>query len=294
MDTLCFSSGGIIGFSFISALKYIIDSGYIDLSKINNFYGTSAGAILCFLLVIDYTPDELISYFNNFDISEMQIEFDFDNIIDKFGLNDGDNIIDLLKFFCKRKLKINNITMKELFYLTKKKLVINTTNYTTGKELIIDYNSCPDLSVFTAIRMSFSIPLIYIPILYNNNYYIDGGFTNNTLIKLCNSKTTFGFQIINTQCNKLESLQDILLNSIHILSERIIPNLDEYNVVIIKQIKCNLFDLDKINIIRILFDLGLSSAKKYHKYQLKKNILQVKYNIINNIINDIITSIENK
>jgi NTE family protein len=35
------------------------------------------------------------------------------------------------------------------------------------------------MSVRLAIRISISVPIVFTPVLYNNNYYVDGGVINN-------------------------------------------------------------------------------------------------------------------
>ena len=46
VDTLCFSGGGIKGFSFIGVLDYLAKNNKINLELIKNYVGTSCGAIL--------------------------------------------------------------------------------------------------------------------------------------------------------------------------------------------------------------------------------------------------------
>ena len=76
IDTLCMSSGGIKGLSFIASLQYLINNNYINLSKINTFVGTSMGALICFLLIIGYTPDELINFLSTYDFTELELAAD--------------------------------------------------------------------------------------------------------------------------------------------------------------------------------------------------------------------------
>jgi len=123
IDTLCFSSGGIQGLSFISGLKYLCDNNYINLDKITTYVGTSIGSILSFLLILGYTPDELITFFLNYDFKKLEPEIDLLIIEEKFGLDDGKRIIELLSFFCEKKFKLNDMTLYDLYILTKKKFI---------------------------------------------------------------------------------------------------------------------------------------------------------------------------
>jgi predicted acylesterase/phospholipase RssA len=48
-DTICLSGGGIKGFSFVGALEELVKHKHIDIMNINNWVGTSAGALICYL-----------------------------------------------------------------------------------------------------------------------------------------------------------------------------------------------------------------------------------------------------
>ena len=72
IDTICISGGGIKGFCFIGALNYLISKNYIYIKNINNWCGTSIGAVICFLLSIGYTINEI----ENFNCGNVLSEFD--------------------------------------------------------------------------------------------------------------------------------------------------------------------------------------------------------------------------
>ena len=58
-DTICLSGGGIKGFSFIGALDYLQNKSFIDINKITNWVGTSAGSIVSYLFTLGYTIHEI-------------------------------------------------------------------------------------------------------------------------------------------------------------------------------------------------------------------------------------------
>jgi len=133
IDTLCFSSGGIQGLSFISALEYLIDNKYIKQDNIKNYVGTSVGSILSFLLIIGYTPNELMTFFLNYDYKKLEPTIDLILIEEEYGLDNGQQIIELLSELCEKKLNVKELTFLELYNLTKKKLIINTNNFNIVK-----------------------------------------------------------------------------------------------------------------------------------------------------------------
>jgi predicted patatin/cPLA2 family phospholipase len=69
-----------------------------------------------------------------------------------------------------------NLTFKELFEKTNKLLTITTVNISSGKAEYHNYLTEPDLNILLSLRMSTNIPIVFSPIIYKNNYYIDGAF----------------------------------------------------------------------------------------------------------------------
>jgi hypothetical protein len=59
-DTLVLSGGSSKGIIILGALQYLIDNYLI--SNIETYIGTSVGSIICYLLLIGYTPIEIIVY----------------------------------------------------------------------------------------------------------------------------------------------------------------------------------------------------------------------------------------
>ena len=57
-STLLLSGGSVKTFASIGALQYLYDKNLI--CNVETLVGTSAGAILCYLLAIGYTPGEIM------------------------------------------------------------------------------------------------------------------------------------------------------------------------------------------------------------------------------------------
>ena len=66
-----------------------------------------------------------------------------------------------------------------LYKITGKTLIITTSNITTMSTEYMDKSTQPNLPCLTAINMSISIPVVFIPIYYKGCYYADGGLSNN-------------------------------------------------------------------------------------------------------------------
>jgi predicted patatin/cPLA2 family phospholipase len=220
-DTVCLSGGGIKGIIFLGILKYLQNQKLINLSLIKNWVGTSMGAIVCYLFTIGYTIDELIKFNLEFDYFKLEPNIDVNNLFSNLGIDNGEKANHVITSFLKIKLGLSNITFSEHYKLTKKKLVIIGTNYSKGVEAVFDYINTPDLSIITALRISFSLPIIFNPILYNNDYYIDGALTNNFPINKCNIKSTLGIFIKNSCSNQMTNLLSLIYGCLSIYSDMV-------------------------------------------------------------------------
>ena len=98
-NTICLSGGGISGISQLSAINFLNKNKIINLNKIKKYVGTSVGAIVSFLLIINYKPNEIIEFIKKFDFEKIKQDFDLENLINNYGINTGSNIMIVIKSF---------------------------------------------------------------------------------------------------------------------------------------------------------------------------------------------------
>jgi len=286
IDTLCLSGGGIKGIAFISAIDHLKNIKYIDLKIIKNYIGTSVGAMVCFLLSIKYTPSELKYFIINFNFNYVQQKINISNILLHYGFIDGHKYIFILTKFLENKYNIVDITFKDHYLLTNNNLTIIGTNFTKGIETAFNYINTPNMSILLAIRISISIPVIFTPVFYENEYYIDGGIINNFPLKYCIIKNTIAIYIKNNINNKLNNIMSLITGCCNILVNTISlkDNIKTLNII---EILSENFDINIINVNNetknLLLSIGHNAAIEY--------ISNISYNICNDIINDIIDSI---
>lgn len=213
LKNLVISGGSMRGFTFLGSLLHLEEKQV--LKNIDFFCGTSIGACLAVCLNLNFTVKELIDLFTNINI-ENHRNITFDNLInflDTFGIDDGEKILNIFKILIDKKLKklnYNDITNKTLTFkllkeITKKKLLIVGCCLNTMETVFFSYEHTPSMLVIDALRITFSIPFLFKPVLINNQYYVDGGLTNNYPIELFNSEETIGLVC----CNDLEENKKI-------------------------------------------------------------------------------------
>jgi NTE family protein len=214
IDTLCFSGGGVKGVAFAGAISYLESINHINFDNIDNFIGTSVGSLYATLYAMKYSTDEIIDFILNFNYETLIPSIDCDNIFNNYGLCINKKVGIVLSHFIKTKYNVNDLTFSELYKLTNKKLTITGGNITNCIVEYFNYKNHPDMSITLAVEISTNIPIIFSPIKYNNNLYIDPGMTDNYPIKQCNQSTTLGLLLKenNAAINSLFSVINAALN----------------------------------------------------------------------------------
>lgn len=175
-DTLVLAGGGIKGFAILGAIQALMDQGY--LNRIERYVSTSIGTVIAYLLIIGYTPIEIVVYLHTHKLLE---NIPFMNLV---NLANGEGAISFVfiqdiieKMTLEKTGKLFNMkTLKSEF---GKSLYCATYNSTCCKTEYISSEQYPELPCLVAIRMSCNIPLIFERFQYEGNYYLDGGLTEN-------------------------------------------------------------------------------------------------------------------
>ena len=224
-NILVMSGGGIKGIGHIGALKALQDLNY--LSNINIIAGTSIGALLGFMLVIGYKPDELFNFIMIFDIQKI-FSIVPANIFKYYGLDNGDNIMLVISKLIIAKKLDPEITFIELYKKTLIKLIITSSCINDKKIYYFSHETYPNMQVLKAIRMSISIPIYFAPVTYENQIYIDGGCIDNYPIQLFNNDldNVIGLYVSAnySYTQNINNIEDFLTNMIQCLFEGVVCN----------------------------------------------------------------------
>jgi predicted acylesterase/phospholipase RssA len=218
-QTLILSGGGINGFEILGALHYLHNKKVLE--SIHTYSGCSIGSIICYLLVIGYTPYEMLSYLLTRNMLEELSKFDMSKLIHNKGLTSYEPIYNLLHDLTIQKLETIP-TMKELYEKTKKELFMSSFNLTQYRQEYIHHSTHPNMSVLDACRASSSLPFIFDEFEYENNLYIDGGILNNFPEKIPNHSfqqvlavnVSYSKKHIRKESELIEKIQGIFMASI--------------------------------------------------------------------------------
>lgn len=179
-SNIVISGGAMKAFSSIGCIRYLEE---IDVLKyIRNYLGTSAGSLLCLFLVLGFSSKEITTFlteqFKRRDVIELNVDEAL-LLFENYGLTSGANLTKFINEMLLLKTKKHDITFLELAKTTGKNLIVCVANITEEKEEYWSVDTTPNMSVVFAIRASCSLPLIFTPINYKGNIYIDGGIYNN-------------------------------------------------------------------------------------------------------------------
>uniref|UniRef100_A0A6C0EC39 PNPLA domain-containing protein n=1 Tax=viral metagenome TaxID=1070528 RepID=A0A6C0EC39_9ZZZZ len=294
-NTLCLAGGGVSGIIYLGILNYLDNNNYLNLSLFDKFCGTSIGAAISFLFALNYTITEIMDFILEFNIKTLEFDYNIDNIVNifnNFGLDEGKKFNIIFSNFIFNKYDIYDITFKELFDLTKKKLLIIGTNLTTASEELFSIDTTPDMSVLIALKISMCVPLLFSPVNYNSYYYLDGGLINNFPIDYCNIETTLGICLVldGKQKNiKIDNIFSLLKNSIKIILQSIgkQKNINNNNNIIkVNQIFNNNFDFNiDLETKKELIEYGEKCAIEFIKTFIEEKELKKNSTELNNLIN---------
>lgn len=175
-DTIVIPGGGIKGLYLLGALQYCYDN--FLLSNIHTYVGTSSGAMICFLLTIGYTPVDIITQILSTQVIDKIQHFNIYAVLNNLGATSFSFVSEMLE-----RMTIDKIgyfpTFADIKHKLNKNLVFVTYNLTKNEPEYLSYETHPSLPCLVAIRMSCNVPLLFDHYKYENQYYVDGGITDN-------------------------------------------------------------------------------------------------------------------
>lgn len=290
IKNLVFSGGGVKGYSFIGCLKALEE---LDIIKnVKAISSTSIGALFSILYIIGYNSSELEQIFSNIDLNKLQ-NFEFLNFKNNYGFDNGENIIKFLKVLFNEKKIDTEITFLELFKKSNIKFIVTGTNISKQKIEYFSYENYPDMKLFTALRITMSIPIIYEYVKFQDDIYVDGGLLDDYPIDYFRKEAsqTIGFLMYDySETLEIEKLDEYLYSFLFCLLKKVNKfkkKIYKKNTVLIKQNKIGAIDFnvskeDKNE----LFQLGYQSTKEFFDKKLDLEINNNQFTEILDYINN--------
>ena len=246
-DILVIAGSSAKGIAVLGALQNCYDKNM--LNNIQYYLGTSSGFVINYLLVIGYTPVEiLVNIFTNNLLENLQ-EINYNTLLKGQGAISWDKHIGKLLYDMTME-KINFIpTFKDLLDKFNKKLYGITYNASLDRMEILSPENTPELKCLDAAKMTANLPFLFEKCNYNDNYYLDGGLVNNFPIDLAkklgnkilgivtyneNKKDSkLNNKMIESE-NQMEFIYKLMFISIEQTTESKITNYDETNLKLVR------------------------------------------------------------
>lgn len=184
---IVFEGGGARGVAYGGTLLIMEERGI--LKKLERYAGASAGALTALLLSIGYTASDVFDILIKFDFNDLLddswgISVDLYRVYKQYGYYKGDYLQEYVRKLIEDKTNIHRITFQKLYELTKKDLILVTTNVSKDRTMYLSRYTTPDMPVDLGVRASMSIPFMFKPVIYNGDYLCDGGVSNNYPINI--------------------------------------------------------------------------------------------------------------
>ena len=180
---LVLSSGGTNGVAMLGALESLRLQG--RLRRINRIVGTSIGAVIGLLLTIGYSPRTLFELVLRIDFAQFD-DMDCDSVLmfyDTLGAVDGRSILRLIRIMMEKRGLAEGTTFAEL----PRAIEYVATGYSVSELRTVAFSAAthPTMPVLLAVRISISIPLLFRPVRFDNQVFVDGGWSEPTPVRFC-------------------------------------------------------------------------------------------------------------
>ena len=201
IQNLVLSGGGLRGYSYLALMKIMEEKP--QLFNIKKIAGTSVGSIFAAFIAMGVKYKDIYGRLLVKDTSDFQ-HVKLENILkflEKFGIDDGESIIQFVAHFINIRFRNIHVTLKEIYQLCGVDLYLTGTCLNTRKPIYFSHDKYPDMPLILAIRISISIPFYFIPIFYENRLYVDGGVMDNFPIQLFENEleNTLGIHLLDNR-----------------------------------------------------------------------------------------------
>ena len=194
------SGGGAMGFAYYGALRESHQKGIWKHEDIETIYGTSIGTIMGVIISLGYDWSILDDFMIKrpwHHVFKFQLPMAL-NVITKQGVFDKTVIQDIFLPLFKGKDIPIDITLKDLYDLTKREIHFITTEINNLETEDISYKTHPEWKVVDAAYASCCLPFLFSPFFLEEGSkeskglgsvvpkaYIDGGILMNFPLNLC-------------------------------------------------------------------------------------------------------------
>ena len=182
---LYFEGGGFKTIGYVSPLKYFEETKKLELKSVG---GSDFGALIALSYILGYSYNNLESLiFSKMEkpfkvVSENSVFYmthSVPRIVSKYGLIGNELIDKVVSNILSEKQVPIDITFKQLYDKYNIDFVCSGHNVSYERNELFSSKLTSNMCIKTALLITLCVPLVFDPIVYNNNIYIGGGSFND-------------------------------------------------------------------------------------------------------------------
>lgn len=163
--------------AYTGVLKRVFEERVFETYDVVEAIGSSAGSLYALLLCLGVRTEDAIRKIVEKAIHEHHINaLDVNGLfrfLDDFGIDDGRNIHTVVGTLVPPTTTFKDLTQRPEAAAGPNLRVLGT-NITHSRLETFDAAATPDMPIALAIRISTCVPIMYKPVLYKENLYVDG------------------------------------------------------------------------------------------------------------------------
>ncbi|XP_072045344.1 uncharacterized protein [Amphiura filiformis] len=185
-ENIAFEGGGSQGTAHIGAVRVLEEIGV--WTNMKRFAGTSAGALVAMAGALGCDSHVMEKKMADGGLSK---PLDacccalLPNLLTHYGLHPGKKVEKWIGQVLKKRLGNANATFEDLYKkCNKRELCVVVSNLSQLDCLYCHVKTTPCMKIKDAVRMSLSHPGVLFPVKHKDQYFVDGGLTNNYPIRV--------------------------------------------------------------------------------------------------------------
>lgn len=209
--TIILSGGASRGFYQLGCLYKHQD----QIQNVSRYIGCSVGGMICLMLVCGcdiphIMRDSLVANVEFRNVwTSMSMRQNIMSAVTSYGIMEVNPYIRIIETILVHKYGILP-TLKELYELTGKELILVGSCLTTHNVVYISHNTYPDMPASVAIDITTRVPIFFTPILYGGHLFVDGGLCEHFPIsQAINGEKTLAIYTCGKIYDRISSIDDI-------------------------------------------------------------------------------------
>lgn len=204
------SGGGAHVLSFIGALQRYEERGLLRTAR--GYATSSGGSFVGLMLALGFSAVEMEAFVRRMLASDFALRISLKHAWSfgsTYGLDDGESVYELVDAIFRERNMSPRTTFLDLAKERGRHLIVAVANVNKERVEYLSVDNAPDMPVRTAVRMTTSVPIIYTPVLYEGDYYVDALFYDNFPIRCFAEEgaTTLGLRVV-YRCDRIRTVWD--------------------------------------------------------------------------------------